>query len=198
MHPPNGRRHTKLILFAAFIIVAIIFGSLVLQKYQRSQQAPTAPELPKEAGVMHITLFFATADGEGLARETREINSCGDDLATCVRDSITELVNGPLGDLVPTLPAATLVHSVQLSGDTAIVDFNNELVNGLPGGSSSETAAVYSIVNTLSFNFPQIKRVKFLLDGHEAETLKGHLDLRIPIVPDFPLEKNTNKPEAPI
>jgi len=196
MKPPKGRRNAKLILFAAFIIAAIILGTLMLQKYHRSQQVPTTPALPQETGVMRISLFFATPDGQGLARETREIDSCGNDQATCVQDVIEELVNGPMGDLAPTLPDATIVNSVQLSGDTAIVDFNNELVNGLPGGSSSETTAVYSIVDTVSFNFPRIKRVKFLLDGHDAETLKGHLDLRNPIEPDFPSEKNKNNQAA--
>ena len=196
MKPPKRRRNAKLILFAAFIIAAIILGTLMLQKYHRSQQIPATPVLPQETGVMRISLFFAAPDGQGLARETREIDSCGSDLAACVQDVIEELVNGPLGDLAPTLPDATIVHSVQLRGDTAIVDFNNELVNGLPGGSSSEVTAVYSIVDTVSFNFPRIKRVKFLLDGHDAETLKGHLDLRIPIEPDFPPEKNKNNQAA--
>ena len=198
MKPPKGRRNAKLILFAAFIIAATILGSLMLQKYHRSQQVPITPALPQETGVMRISLFFATPDGQGLSRETREIDSCGNDQATCVQDVIEELVNGPMGDLAPTLPDATIVNSVQLSGDTAIVDFNNELVNGLPGGSSSETTAVYSIVDTVSFNFPRIKRVKFLLDGHDAETLKGHVDLRVPIEPDFSQEiENKNQAAAP-
>jgi hypothetical protein len=192
MKPPNGRRNAKLILFAAFIIAAIILGTLMLLKYNRSQQIPVSHVPPQETGVMRISLFFAAPDGKGLARETRDIDSCGDDLSACVQDVIEELVNGPLGDLAPTLPDATIVNSVQLNGDTAIVDFNNELVNGLPGGSSSEVTAVYSIVDTVSFNFPRIKRVKFLLDGHDADTLKGHLDLRIPIEPDFPQEKIKN------
>ena len=49
--------------------------------------------------------------------------------------------------------------------------------------------AVYSIVNTVAVNFPRIKRVRLLLGGKEVATLKGHLDLREPLVPDFDLEK---------
>jgi hypothetical protein len=198
MKPQKGRRNAKLILFAAFIIAAIILGTLMLQKYHRSQQAPVTPALPQETGVMRISLFFASPDGQGLARETRDMDSCGNDQATCVQDVIEELVNGPMGDLAPTLPDATIVNSVQLSGDTAIVDFNKELANDLPGGSSSETTAVYSIVDTVSFNFPRIKKVKFLLDGHEAETLKGHVDLRVPIEADFTQEiDNKNQAATP-
>ncbi len=191
-------RNVKSLLLAAFIIAALFIGALMLQKYNGRHQQPTGPVQPQLSGTVRISLFFATSDGQGLARETREIDSCGSDLSVCLQDAIEELVNGPLGDLAPTLPDATIVNSVQVNGDTAIIDFNHAFVNGLPGGSSSETTAVYSIVDTIVFNFPRIKRVKFLLEGRDAETLKGHLDLRMPLEADFQLEKKKDKQTAPV
>jgi hypothetical protein len=44
------------------------------------------------------------------------------------------------------------------------------------------------VIDSLSFNFPRIKRVKFLLEGANAATL-GHLDLSEPLAADFTLEK---------
>jgi sporulation and spore germination protein len=40
-----------------------------------------------------------------------------------------------------------------------------------------EQLAVYALVNTLMQNFEEIKRVEFLVDGREAQTLAGHMDL---------------------
>ena len=40
-----------------------------------------------------------------------------------------------------------------------------------------EQLAVYAMVNTLTQNFEEIKQVVFLMDGREAETLAGHIDL---------------------
>lgn len=40
-----------------------------------------------------------------------------------------------------------------------------------------ELLAVYAVVNTLSQNFEEIKQVRFLVDGREAQTLAGHVDL---------------------
>ncbi len=40
-----------------------------------------------------------------------------------------------------------------------------------------EQLAIYSMVNTLMQNFDEIKRVAFLIDGREAQTLAGHMDL---------------------
>jgi len=75
-----------------------------------------------------------------------------------------------------------------LQGNLARVDLSQELVAALPAGSSSELLAAYSIVNSLCFNFPQVQRVLLTVEGHPAETLKGHLDLRAPLAPDYSLE----------
>jgi spore germination protein GerM len=190
-------RKLKFILFLAFFAVAVVFGVLMLQKYRSSQRQPVGPVQPQPAGTVQISLFFAAPDGQGLERETREIDACGNDLVECVQDSVEELVNGPMGELGRTLPDTTIVNSVKVNGDTAVVDFSKELADGLPGGSSSEMTAVYSVVDTISFNFHQIKKVKFLLEGQDVETLKGHLDLRAPLEPDFQLEKNSEKQAAP-
>jgi spore germination protein GerM len=138
--------------------------------------------------VFLVTLFFSPPEGGGLVREGREIDAC-DGPAECVEAVVEELINGPLGDLAPTLPAAAAVRAVRVDGDLALVDFGEELAEGLPGGSNAEMTAAYSIVDTIAVNFPRIKRVKLLLDGKEVETLKGHLELREPLTPDFTLEK---------
>ena len=39
--------------------------------------------------------------------------------------------------------------------------------------------AIYAVVNTLTQNFEEIKEVRFLLDGREAQTLAGHIDASV-------------------
>lgn len=190
---PHGREQ---IVLAAFLILAIILGVLIFGKYQASRDLPVTRPEPKPAGTVQVALFFATADAEGLAREGRQVTAC-EALPDCVRSLVDEVANGPVGDLHPTLPPNAVVRDVRVEGETAVVDFGSDLVAGLPGGSSSEMAAVYSVVNTICLNYPQIKGVKFLIDGAEAETLTGHLDLRLPIPPDFSLEKNQEKVTTP-
>jgi spore germination protein GerM len=65
----------------------------------------------------------------------------------------------------------------------AKVNFSLALSKDHPGGSSAEMMTVYSIVNSLALNFPQIKRVQILIDGKSIETITGHLSLRQPISP---------------
>ena len=40
-----------------------------------------------------------------------------------------------------------------------------------------ELLAVYAFVNTLALNFEEIEQVRILIDGKEARTLAGHIDL---------------------
>jgi sporulation and spore germination protein len=184
----NRPRREMAVFFIAFIVCAAVLGALMLKKYEDRRLQPAAPPQPQQEGVLLVTLFFASPEGDRLVREGREIDAC-DGPAECVEAVVEELINGPLGDLTPTLPAAATVHDVQVDGDLALVDLGEELAEGLPGGSSAELTAAYSIVNTIAVNFPGIKRVKLLLGGKEVETLKGHLDLREPLAPDFGLEK---------
>jgi spore germination protein GerM len=70
-----------------------------------------------------------------------------------------------------------------VNGEKVRVNFNSALTKNHPGGSSAELMTVYSIVNTLTLNFPQIKRVQILIDGKPIETIAGHLSLREPLSP---------------
>ena len=75
----------------------------------------------------------------------------------------------------------------------AKVDFNQALSKDHPGGSSAEMMTVYSVVNSLSLNFPQIKRVQILIDGKPVETITGHLSLKQPILPKPDLIRGRTK-----
>ncbi len=197
MRKSNRPRRDPTVLIVAFIVCALVLGALMLKKYGERHRQPVPPPHSQPQGKFLVALFFASPDGAGLVREGREIDPCSDP-ADCVETVVGELINGPLGDLEPTLPAATSIQDVQVNGDIALIDLGEELVKGLPSGSNAEMMAVYSIVNSITANFPRIKKVRLLFNGKGVETLKGHLDLREPLVPDFTLEKKqkTGKPPA--
>jgi hypothetical protein len=58
-----------------------------------------------------------------------------------------------------------------------VIDVTAELSDGQTSGIFAEELTVASLVQTLASNFPDISRVKFLVDGKEATTLAGHVDL---------------------
>jgi spore germination protein GerM len=179
---------TKWILLA-FLILLMVFGGLVVRKYWlRSAppvtQAPSPVETPHQA--REVILYFASEDGNRLVPEVRELNGCQDQ-EDCIRATIQALIHGPVGNLVPVLPAHTILLSLTEEGGTAVADFNADLQKGHPGGSMSELLTVYSLVDTLASNYPHIRQLKILVEGSEVETLKGHVDLRRPVQADFSL-----------
>jgi len=100
------------------------------------------------------------------------------------KETILELIKGPKGKLIPTLPPRTKLLTLQINDEgLAKVNFNPTLSKDHPGGSSAEMMTVYSIANSLALNFPQIKRVQILIDGKPIETIAGHLSLRQPVFP---------------
>ncbi len=178
-------RRRMAFLFLAFIVTATVLGFLLYRRYEQSRMPPTVSG--EHPGTKIITLFFADQSGTGLRREVREIDACPE-LADCVESTVDELVHGPLGDLGPTLPGSFSLKGVRIVGDTAELNLERGTEEGLPEGSSAEMMAVYSVVDTIAFNFSPIRRVRFLMEGEVMPTLKGHLDLREPLGPDFSLE----------
>jgi spore germination protein GerM len=97
-----------------------------------------------------------------------------------------EMARGSEKDLASTLPEGTQVRDLFITHDgTAYVDFSPELALKHVGGSLAEINTVYAIVNTLTLNFPQIKKVQILVDDHAVDTLTGHLDLSRPLRQDL-------------
>lgn len=95
---------------------------------------------------------------------------------------IEALIEGPKTGLSPTLPGQTLLRAVHVDSKGRVyVDLSAEASDLHPGGVRSELLAVYSIVNTLILNSGGIQEVQILINGSEAETLAGHVDIRLPL-----------------
>ena len=74
------------------------------------------------------------------------------------------------------------VNSVNVEDGIAYVDFASE---GLNGGDLDELLLVDQIVYTLCDSFTEIDAVKFTVDGKNATSLMGSVDITEPIVADY-------------
>ena len=59
-----------------------------------------------------------------------------------------------------------------------------ELVIDIGGGSTEEMMTVYAIIDSVTLNIAEIRRVGILINGQEIDSLNGHIDLRHPLPPD--------------
>ncbi len=59
----------------------------------------------------------------------------------------------------------------------AVVNLDRSFAEHHPSGITPEMLTIRSIVRTLHANLPQIRQVRFLIDGQPRPTLAGHADL---------------------
>jgi hypothetical protein len=146
-----------------------------------------SPEPSEAQRTINVKLFFEAADRPGLVAEDRLV-PFSPDLSRQIVSVVEELLKGPRsGLLAPLNPTARVLEVFVSARGVAYVDLSKEVQATDVVGSAAERLAVYSIVNTISENFPAVRRVQILVDDHPAETLAGHVDLSRPLSPDMTL-----------
>lgn len=128
------------------------------------------------------TLCFGDENSDYLIREYRKMTTSVQPREKA-KALIEELISGPRAKGLRTIPADVRLRGVREEGDILIVDFSQDLITKHPGGSSSEMMTVFSIVNTVTINIPEYKRVRLLVEGKPIDTIAGHIDCKEPIAP---------------
>jgi spore germination protein GerM len=125
-----------------------------------------------------IHLYFLAADGRHLVAETRTVMRSTDPNAFG-RQILLALLEGPRIAAGRSLPEETGLRAFYLGEDgTAYVDLDESVRRRHPGGVTLERLSIYSLVNSLVLNCDAIKAVRILIEGSEAQTLAGHIDLQ--------------------
>lgn len=180
---PRPSHHGRPIILA-LLLALLVLGGLLLWYFPGVPNPLSPPESRRQ--LRTVTLYFAAANAAGLVAETREITDSPVE-EDCLRATVQALINGPTGDLAPVLPPQTTLRGVAVVGSELQVDFSRELADAHPGGSWGELLTIQALANTMAISFPHLRQVRILIDGAAVETLKGHVDLRQPINPDFTL-----------
>ena len=171
------------------VLVVVFFtggGGEKVKRFVEANVPRTAETTGAQALTKTVTLFFIS-DDDLLHKETREITA-GPTEADEAERALAELIRGSEEGLVSPLPPGTRVRQVFIAKDgLATVDFSRDIAENFAYGSTSELAAVYSVVNTLAYNFKPVKKVVLLVEGAERETLGGHVDLSRAFFPDYSL-----------
>ena len=148
----------------------------------------TTPDKSKEASPvkterteqsMNVKVYYPDDSGMKLVEVEREV--IVDDATDKYTAAVESLLEEPDEDnLTKIFPNNAAIRSVTVENGLAIVDLDGGFLKSFVGGSTGEELLVGSVVDTLT-NFPEVKRVKFLVDGREIETLSGHMDLSTPL-----------------
>ncbi len=168
-----------LILAGCAVAPAVTVGYIFAAAPDTAGKAPAGVVgVPTHNSVVH--LYFARRNSFFLSAEQRSVlhqnNPPG--LAHAI---VSALIKGPQKGLMNTIPAGTRLNALYITPDgTCYVDLSAAVTKNHPGGSKSELLTVYSMVNSLVLNVPEVEDVQILIDGNEAPTLAGHIDMQLP------------------
>ena len=192
-------RHIKIGLIVLGVGFAITLGFFVdiigrirsmvneVETEENPFRPPAQPLYAPTDPPMNVKLFFPAANGDvPLAAENQTIFKSSEPVNRA-KQILQKLQEGPLSPtMFPGLPKDTKVQELFFSAEgVAYIDFSNAISTNHPGGVVNEMATVYSIVNSLTYNLPEVKQVKILIGGTEKETLAGHCLLLLPLEMDL-------------
>jgi spore germination protein GerM len=159
---------------------AVVVLALALAAGACKKKSPLSTNLNVEnkVAVRTVTLYFEGPDML-LAAESRNV-ALPENHAGAMSAVVRELFKGSANTSIPRIfPADTVVRGAYLLPDgTAFVDLGGAtLTSGWGTGTHEELMAAWSVVQTITTNFPETKRVRILINGTPAETLAGHIDI---------------------
>jgi germination protein M len=129
-----------------------------------------------------VVLYFSDDQAMNLVGAKRNIENA------TAKSIVGELVKGPNaksdveGKLIATLPVDLEIIDVQVKENIAYVDFKSSATEKISAGSTGEGMALFSIINTLVLDKELgIKKVQFLVEGKNVDSIKGHFDVSKPM-----------------
>ena len=175
------------------LVIAVVIGAFYLprlwrrvrelqkpvQTEEQARREIVQPPISTPTDVKVKARMYWAAPGNTGALEPEDVDlALSADPVLRSRQLVDALILSPPSPEQRTLPADTTLLDFYLMPDgTAIADFADTFATGTPSGILSEQLAVDSITRTLAASVPQVRRLKILLHGQEADTLAGHLDL---------------------
>lgn len=180
----------------AILLVAVVAWSVtkILERLVTPRVTTDADTTEAEARgeVPHITatLYYAAPDGQALIPVQRDVPLAVGNMAQG-RAIVAAQLEPASAPGVSVIPRGTTLRAFYVTerGD-AFVDLSREVSANHPGGSFTELLTIYAIVNAVTTNLPAVQRVQLLIDGKEADTLAGHVDLRRPLQKDLSLVRD--------
>jgi hypothetical protein len=192
------------ILFAVMVIAVVTMSTILIRLRERAQDRlhivrDSSPPMIEEAGSapQSVALFIPNDLDGSLQQQEVALALPADDStrARVLLEVLLETFHNPRSthpitslssangqsnqdiEDVFLMPIPLAARHDESPGLMAIVDFSAAFAASHPSGIEPETLTLLAISGTLHANIPAITQVRFLIDGHPADTLAGHADL---------------------
>lgn len=178
--------HGSLMVPAVLILILVLTGVLFLLRQKPSVREkeiveeiymPGYPLYKEDVERVPVELLFPGRD-LALKAEDREIYRSAEPVNR-LRQVLVLLIKGPRSeDLFPVFPVGTRLRELYLHDGCACIDLKLAPEIKPNMGMLMEYLTVRSVQASLMKNFPEVETVKIVLNGQEADTLFGHVDIR--------------------
>jgi hypothetical protein len=162
----------RAIFFFTFLAVFTLVGNSLAENDIKVNQTAVLEDL------FEGFVYYADKQKTGLKSVRKRFASTLDSHELGM-EILKTLIRGPqLSHLETIWPKDTKINSFFITDDgKAYVDLKLEqgMIENMD--TWSELLAIYSMVNSLTVNISKIKMVKILIQGKDALTLAGHIDL---------------------
>ena len=174
---------SQLLIRTVIIIVVLIAsgGGLLWLLTKPTKTAPMPVEQDRQVTQrllrdepLSITLYYPH---EGMLAAVPVLVKRQPDVQSLARAALAALFTDQRAKLEPVLRDISLRELYLDGSGTAYIDLTPGRQKDVRASAWEEQLAIYALVNTLLQNFQEIRQVVLLLDGGEAQTLAGHMDL---------------------
>ena len=170
--------YLSIILGAVFMLLVLFFVIVFSALFPPVDTA----SLKKDKRIARI--YFSDQQERFLMPEKRYVIK-EEDTARQAEVIVKALLEGSKEGLVNTFPPGVNLKDVKVDNSgVALVNFNENLTQLHPGGSTAEMASIYSLTNSITENVAGIKKVKILMEGRELSSIKGHISTKKAFLPD--------------
>lgn len=176
--------HNRLLFGVVVIIFAVAAAAGVyIWSLMRSPGVPQNTAVPGQPALaqpsrpdepLMITLYFPS---DGMLASGSVAVKRQPDGQSQAREILTAVFGDQRAAQTALLKDVRLRELYLDASGTAYVDLAPGPQKEIRASAWEELTAIYAVVNTLMQNIEEIKHVRVLLDGREAQTLAGHIDL---------------------
>jgi hypothetical protein len=166
------------------LLVGVLSGGIYMNRLKqreqrRDQNAVAAPLTPPITTAVEDVGLMIAYDEDGVLKKEQFHVPLSHEPHARAKEVLSALIERYTQKPSPhPLAEGSSIKQVFLTDDgLCVVDLNAALAEGHRSGVMVEEMTIASMVETLELNVPAVRRVKFLVEGQERETLAGHADL---------------------
>ncbi len=160
------RKKKQSTFWIILILLLVVAGAFLLLRQQQ------------QIVIQDIRLYFYDSANQELIPIERNIDISGTQEKAI--KTIIEQLSLPPENLQSLIPAYTNVQSVSFQRDTCIITFQDLSVTELIDSVVKESAAVYSLVNSIT-EFPGIHKVQLKIDGKQDPYFHRYISIEHPL-----------------